>query len=205
MSHESSTTTKPAGHRLGIKGELLGTSLVLLAFTALIGVVGIQRAVAVIVDRLGMLREHCTTDLRTALAAVAHGDLTRTVTPVTPELERTSNDEIGDVAEAVAAIRANTVASVEAYNAMRDQIAGMIRQRRADGRSVRADRRRGRAHERAGLGHRRRRPGDRRVRPGAGPPPSSSRARQPVPARLLGEPGGPGRAFSPAAGEALRR
>ncbi len=86
----------------------------------------IQRAVAVIVDRLGMLREHCTTELRTALDAVAHGDLTRTVTPVTPELERTSNDEVGDVAEAVAAIRANTVASVEAYNAMRDQIAEMI-------------------------------------------------------------------------------
>ncbi len=42
MSHESSITTKPAGRRLGIKGKLLGTSLVLLAFTALIGVLGIR-------------------------------------------------------------------------------------------------------------------------------------------------------------------
>ena len=86
----------------------------------------IQSSVAVILDRLGMLRDHCTTDLRKALDAMTHGDLTVTVTPVTPELSRSTNDEIGDVAEAVAEIRANTVASVEAYNAMREQLAGMI-------------------------------------------------------------------------------
>jgi methyl-accepting chemotaxis protein len=108
-------------------------AFILLAIALLVGVAlawwvssRIQRTVAVILDRLAMLRDNCTTDLRQALNAVAHGDLTKTVVPVTPELERSSNDEIGDVAEAVAEIRANTVASVEAYNEMRGQIADMI-------------------------------------------------------------------------------
>ena len=86
----------------------------------------IQQTVAQILSRIETLREHCTTDLRNALNAVAQGDLTVDVTPVTPPLHRTSNDEIGDVAEAVGLIRDNTVASVEAYNAMRAQLAGTI-------------------------------------------------------------------------------
>ena len=68
---------------------------------------------------------------------VAEGDLTVDVIPVTPPLARTSNDEIGDVAEAVGLIRDNTVASVEAYNAMRAQLAatiGRARRRRRHGR-----------------------------------------------------------------------
>jgi methyl-accepting chemotaxis protein len=88
----------------------------------------IQRSVATILHRLGMLRDNCTTDLRAALVAVSEGDLTVVVTPVTPELERESNDEIGDVAEAVAGIRENTVASVIAYNEMREQLAAIITQ-----------------------------------------------------------------------------
>jgi methyl-accepting chemotaxis protein len=86
----------------------------------------IQRSVAVIVDRLESLRRYCTTDLREALTAVARGDLTVTVTPATPDLSRTTNDEIGEIADAVAQIRANTVASVEAYNDMRAQLAEVI-------------------------------------------------------------------------------
>jgi methyl-accepting chemotaxis protein len=88
----------------------------------------IQRSVGTILHRLGMLKEHCTTDLRAALVAVSEGDLTVTVTPVTPELARESNDEIGDIAEAVAGIRENTVASVLAYNEMREQLATIITQ-----------------------------------------------------------------------------
>jgi methyl-accepting chemotaxis protein len=107
--------------------------IVLIAVAVLIGLAislwlaaRIQRGVRVIVDRLTLLREHCTTDLQNALRAVASGDLTVSVTPVTPELERESNDEIGDIAEAVAGIRANTVGSVEAYNDMRAQLAAIM-------------------------------------------------------------------------------
>ncbi len=88
----------------------------------------IQRSVQTILHRLGMLKDNCTTDLRAALVAVSEGDLTVSVTPVTPELERESNDEIGDVAEAVAGIRENTVASVIAYNEMREQLASIMAQ-----------------------------------------------------------------------------
>jgi hypothetical protein len=88
----------------------------------------IQRSVQTILHRLGMLKDNCTTDLRNALVAVSEGDLTVSVTPVTPELERESNDEIGDVAEAVAGIRENTVASVIAYNEMREQLASIMAQ-----------------------------------------------------------------------------
>ena len=66
---------------------------------------GIQRGVKLILERLASLRDNCAVDLRTGLQAIAAGDLTVVLTPVTPELARTSNDEIGDVAEAVGAIR----------------------------------------------------------------------------------------------------
>jgi methyl-accepting chemotaxis protein len=96
----------------------------------------IQRSVATILHRLGMLKENCTTDLRAALVAVSQGDLTVTVTPVTPELSRESNDEIGDIAEAVAGIRENTVASVIAYNEMREQLAAIMTQLSASASTV---------------------------------------------------------------------
>jgi methyl-accepting chemotaxis protein len=89
---------------------------------------GIGRGVSVALDRLSMLREHCTTDLRGALEAMSRGDLTVEVTPVTPHIERFSNDEIGDLGQAVNAVRDNTVGSVEAYNAARASLTEMVGQ-----------------------------------------------------------------------------
>jgi methyl-accepting chemotaxis protein len=86
----------------------------------------IRRGVAQILDRLTSLRERCTTDLRAGLDRFAAGDLTAEVTPATAPIERWSNDELGDVAQAVNAVRANTVASVEAYNASRASLSEMI-------------------------------------------------------------------------------
>jgi methyl-accepting chemotaxis protein len=88
---------------------------------------GIRRGVADVLDRLQMLHDHCTTDLRAALEAMRDGDLTRKVTPVTPLIERISRDEIGQVAEAVNGIRNRTVASVEAYNEMADRLQDVMR------------------------------------------------------------------------------
>jgi methyl-accepting chemotaxis protein len=86
----------------------------------------IQRGVGVILDRLNALRENCTTDLRVGLVAVTNGDLTVEITPGTSNITRLSNDEIGDVAEAVGAIRDNTVAAMDAYNEMRTQLAAIM-------------------------------------------------------------------------------
>ena len=109
------------------------SAIVIMALALLIGfgialwiAVGIQRGVKLILARLASLRDNCATDLRRGLEAVATGDLTVVVTPVTPELARTSRDEIGDVAEAVGAIRDSTIASVEAYNDTRAALTRLI-------------------------------------------------------------------------------
>jgi methyl-accepting chemotaxis protein len=86
----------------------------------------IRRGVADVLDRLQMLQDHCTTDLRTGLEAMAAGDLTFTVTPVTPLIDRLTNDEIGDVARAVNAIRMRIVASVEAFNSTTAQLRDVV-------------------------------------------------------------------------------
>jgi methyl-accepting chemotaxis protein len=89
---------------------------------------GIRRNVKQVLDRLTSLRERDTTDLRLAMDRMAAGDLTVEVTPVTPSIEKWSNDEVGDVAQAVNTVRDNTLASVEAYNASRESLAAMIGQ-----------------------------------------------------------------------------
>jgi methyl-accepting chemotaxis protein len=81
-----------------------------------------------VLDRLTMLRMHCATDLKAGLEAMAIGDLTVGVTPVTPLIEHTGHDEIGQTADAVNAIRDATVASVHAYNRMREELSGLVGQ-----------------------------------------------------------------------------
>jgi methyl-accepting chemotaxis protein len=95
---------------------------------ALVITTRIRRTIADVLDRLGTLRDHCTADLREALRAVAGGDLTRTVVPVTPPITRIPGDELGDAALAVNEIRASTIASVDAYNDTRAELAAMIGQ-----------------------------------------------------------------------------
>jgi methyl-accepting chemotaxis protein len=86
----------------------------------------VKRVVSVVLERLGMLRDNCATDLRAALQGLAEGDLTHTVTPVTPLIENPGKDELGQVAEAVNAIRNSTVASVEAWNDSREALSALI-------------------------------------------------------------------------------
>ena len=95
------------------------------ALTALVAR-GLLRSVNDGLERLNMLRDHCTTELRAALEAVADGDLTRSVTPVTPTIDRIANDELGDMARAINEVRNNTVASVQAYNESCVSLGGMI-------------------------------------------------------------------------------
>jgi len=86
----------------------------------------IRRGVREILERLTMLRDKCVTGLNDGLAAITAGDLTVEITPVTPLIERISNDEIGDVARAVNDIRNKTVASLDAYNGTRASLESMI-------------------------------------------------------------------------------
>jgi|tagenome__1003787_1003787.scaffolds.fasta_scaffold20980281_4 methyl-accepting chemotaxis protein len=88
----------------------------------------VRGAVAAISGRLRSLTERDTTDLRAGLEAVAARDLTVEIEPSTPPIERIDRDELGDVARAVNAIRDNTAASVDAYNATRAALATAIGQ-----------------------------------------------------------------------------
>jgi methyl-accepting chemotaxis protein len=111
--------------------RLLSIVLLVIAFAVGIAIAlwisaGIRRSVADIVDRLTMLRDRCTADLRAALAAMADGDLTRTVTPSTLPIDRITRDELGDAATAVNDIRDATAGSIEAYNGSREQLAGLL-------------------------------------------------------------------------------
>jgi methyl-accepting chemotaxis protein len=96
----------------------------------------IKRVVSAVLDRLGMLRDNCAADLSAALGSMAQGDLTVGVTPVTPLIDDPARDELGQVASAVNAIRNSTVASVEAYNAMREQLSGVIGELTANAETV---------------------------------------------------------------------
>jgi methyl-accepting chemotaxis protein len=102
--------------------------LVLLAlylFVALL--VAIRQGTGRMRERLESLGRHESADLRDGLAAIADGNLTRALEPTTQPIARGSRDEIGALEEAVEAIRADAAASIDRYNAMREQTAAMLR------------------------------------------------------------------------------
>ena len=83
---------------------------------------GITRTIKLALDRLGVLSDTDTTELRAGLEALGEGDLTRHVESVTPAIEEHGHDELGQLTRMVEAIRENTVASVSAYEASRDAL-----------------------------------------------------------------------------------
>jgi methyl-accepting chemotaxis protein len=103
-------------------------ALLVAAYLVAAVIVQIRRAMAPVLERLRMLQEHCSTDLRRGLELMATGDLTFAVTPVTPTIEEVGSDEIGQIAAAVNEIRDRTVGSVEAYNQTRAALADLIRE-----------------------------------------------------------------------------
>jgi methyl-accepting chemotaxis protein len=114
-------------------GRTLTIALLLIALAVGAGLAfavgrAIKTGVAVILDRLQMLQDRCATDLQRGLEAMSEGDLTVEVTPVTPLIENPGGDEIGAVAHAVNGIRDRTVASVEAYNRMTENLRDLVGQ-----------------------------------------------------------------------------
>ena len=108
-------------------------ALVLLALGIVLGLLaswwiarGIRRSVADVLVTLESLASKCVAGLQDALRAMAAGDLTVSVTPVTPPIERFAGDEMGDVARQVNVIREQTVKSVEEYNAARVQLTELL-------------------------------------------------------------------------------
>ena len=73
-----------------------------------------------------MLRDICIAGLNEGIAAMAHGDLTKSVVPQTPPIDDPAGDEVGDVARAFNEIHAKTVESIEGYNATRAQLGELV-------------------------------------------------------------------------------
>jgi methyl-accepting chemotaxis protein len=121
-AHRAYTSAKAIMLVLALVALLLAATVAFLITRA------VKRSVAAVLDRLTSLRERDTTDLRAAMDRMAQGDLTATVEPVTEPIASWSNDELGDVAQAVNAVRDNTIASVASYNASRESLAAMIGQ-----------------------------------------------------------------------------
>ena len=116
QSNEEIASTYSSSRTLTI--ALLVIALAIGGTVAFLVVRAIRTTVLTILDRLQMLQDHCATELRNGLNAMADGDLTYEVTPVTPLIDNPAKDKLGQVAEAVNGIRNRTVASVEAYTAM---------------------------------------------------------------------------------------
>ena len=77
--------------------------------------------------RLDSLNDHCAADLGAALEAMAKGDLTRVVTPVTTLIEERSGDEEVDrLADKMDGLAKKIQAAVAAYNACRGEFAQVL-------------------------------------------------------------------------------
>jgi methyl-accepting chemotaxis protein len=114
-----------SGARTLILGALILAAILGLAAAMLISA-QIKRGVMRIRKQLKSLRENDTASLRHGLEGIAEGDLTRTAAVATQPRGRVSSDEIGDIAEMVDEITADTAASIEGYNASLTSLASMI-------------------------------------------------------------------------------
>jgi methyl-accepting chemotaxis protein len=102
----------------------IATALMLLVAVLFSG--AIKRGIQAILDRIRQLSEEDSKALENALGELAGGNLTVTVEPVTPPIEKTGRDEIGQVAVAVNGILASTASSMRAYNEMAAQLRTVV-------------------------------------------------------------------------------
>jgi methyl-accepting chemotaxis protein len=108
---------------------ILAVAALALAFAVGIAIVvtrGIKGPIAAVLERMQSLEQRCVAGLRAGLEAMAGGDLTVRVTPVTTPVEDPSADEIGHVSTAFNNILGGTQASIEAYNEMIGKLSGVI-------------------------------------------------------------------------------
>jgi len=112
----------------GTRMILIITVIALLAAVALAAWVvrSVVRPVKALSTRMTSLNENCLTDLATSLDAVAKGDLTLDVVPVTTPIEVESSDELGRLSDTFNGMLDRAQHSITAYNAMRVQLSGVL-------------------------------------------------------------------------------
>ncbi|HEY4276686.1 MAG TPA: HAMP domain-containing methyl-accepting chemotaxis protein [Conexibacter sp.] len=92
------------------------------------GALGDQSSLEALIERMESLDRQCLTDLDTALAAIASGDLTVAVGAVTTPIEVEEGREPGRLATIFNAMLGRTQTSITSYNAMRERVASMLQQ-----------------------------------------------------------------------------
>ena len=103
---------------------LIATALLLLIAVRFSG--AIKRGLEAILVRIRQVSEEDVVALENALGEMAGGNLTVTVTPVTPPIDEIGSDEIGQVAHAVNGICASTASSMHAYNRTAEQLRALV-------------------------------------------------------------------------------
>ena len=86
----------------------------------------IKRDIQAVRTRLESLQQNCLNDLQAAMAALAEGDLTRAVTPVTPKIPNPGRDELGRIAATTNDIIEKMVATISAYGSARLSLNGIV-------------------------------------------------------------------------------
>lgn len=77
-------------------------------------------------ERLNSLHDHCLTDLEAGLQRVSQGDLTAAVRPVTLPLTADAGCELGALGTLFNDMLAKAQSSIEAYEAMREDMRGLV-------------------------------------------------------------------------------
>jgi methyl-accepting chemotaxis protein len=126
VTHEVGVAHQDASSQMNKILIIAVLALIAAALLATWITLGITRGVRVLLERMGLLSGHCVTELQKGLRAMAEGDLTYEVEPVTPLIDNPAKDEIGQLQTQFNEVRNNTVASVEAFNATRAALSQLI-------------------------------------------------------------------------------
>jgi methyl-accepting chemotaxis protein len=111
------------------------TLMLVIALIAILAAGGISfvlardfsRRIQRLLDGIHSLDANCVSELEKGLEAIADGDLTVEVTPVTEPIPTGRADEIGELTRTFNGMIEKTQSSVAAYNTTRARVAGMIR------------------------------------------------------------------------------
>jgi methyl-accepting chemotaxis protein len=112
-----------------VKATVFALTFLSMVFGVVISIL-LTRSVTVPVsqirERLESLESNCMADLDRGMAALASGDLTVEVRPVTTTVPYTSNDELGQVAKTFNSTLAQVQHSIESYNSARASLSALV-------------------------------------------------------------------------------
>ncbi len=86
----------------------------------------IKRPLVTMVAQLRSLQAEDVTSLQDAMTAMAQGDLTRNVTPVTAQIANQTRDEVGVAASTVNTLISQVSETIQSYNSSRESLAALI-------------------------------------------------------------------------------